>query len=536
MSDSPKLLVVDDEAVICQACQRVFSRQGFQVDESTNAREGLARATGTDYAAILLDVKMPEMDGIQFLEELRKKKPDVPVMIMTGYPSIPNAASAVRLGASDYVTKPFTPEQITQSVRRMLSRHTDGVAQLEVPSATAESRVPRAGDLFFFDESWLQLEIDGSASVGAVLKRSREKTAQAVRLPPVGEAVYQGLPLAGVTFADGSLVAVPSPISGVVVRVNERLADDPSLLLSDPCGKGWIACICTTRLEEEIDHCKPRRVILVNAEEASAAEQTAQLRSLGCLVQVAKDWDELASVVEDPGYGLLVLDAASLGADGPELVGRVGAAAASMKIVVVASDASQWEPAYREQGIFYYAVEPFADREIVEIVDAAFRPQPGPGYRFAGATRAGERRQEASEPVQGIRIINHNGHKVQLLAAPGLLRRNSGLGLQIRQALADQAFPIVTTPGDADVTPAAVLAAAASYDRVMVLTAGDTGRLPGSLVRDTKAEYVSGSRENAGRVTTLVVQPDPSASGILGLDERTTTALARHIVEEMASY
>jgi len=250
---------------------------------------------------------------------------------------------------------------------------------------------------------------------------------------------------------------------------------------------------------------------------------------LGCQVCVAKSWKDLEPAVQDPSYHLLVLDAAAVGADGPGLVGRAKTAAPSLRIVVVASDASQWEAAYREQGIFYYAVEPFADREIVEIVDAAFRPQPSP-------RRAAERRKDLSEPVHGIRIINRNGHKVQLLAAPGLLRRNGGLGWEIRQKLAEQAFPIVTIPGDADVTSAAVLAAAGAYDRVMVLLANDTGRLPGSLVRDTKAEYVSASRENAGRVTTLVVQPQPASGELLGFDERTTLALAEHIVQEMASY
>ena len=72
MSDKGRLLVVDDEAAICQACRRVFSRQGFQVEQCTEASEGLNRAAEGDYAAILLDIKLPEMDGIQFLEELRK--------------------------------------------------------------------------------------------------------------------------------------------------------------------------------------------------------------------------------------------------------------------------------------------------------------------------------------------------------------------------------------------------------------------------------------------------------------------------------
>ncbi len=108
MADNRTLLVVDDEEVVCQACRRIFSRQGFQVEVNTDARQGLSWATEKDYSIILLDIKMPNIDGIEFLEKLREKKPDVPVLIITGYPSIPNASAAMRLGACDYVTKPFT--------------------------------------------------------------------------------------------------------------------------------------------------------------------------------------------------------------------------------------------------------------------------------------------------------------------------------------------------------------------------------------------------------------------------------------------
>jgi len=120
MPDDLRLLVVDDEEVVCGACRRVFSPQGFRVETTSDAREGLSLATEKEYSAVLLDIKMPELDGMQFLAELRKTKPDLPVILITGYPSIPNAASAMRLGAADYVTKPFTPEEITQAVQRRL--------------------------------------------------------------------------------------------------------------------------------------------------------------------------------------------------------------------------------------------------------------------------------------------------------------------------------------------------------------------------------------------------------------------------------
>ena len=120
MIEDTQLLVVDDEDVVCRGCRRVLAREGFRVRTSTDANEGLSLAREWDYDAILLDIKMPDKDGIQFLEGLRETKPDVPVIIITGFPSPESEESAKRLGAARYITKPFTPDTITQAVRNML--------------------------------------------------------------------------------------------------------------------------------------------------------------------------------------------------------------------------------------------------------------------------------------------------------------------------------------------------------------------------------------------------------------------------------
>jgi len=124
---------------------------------------------------------------------------------------------------------------------------------------------------------------------------------------------------------------------------------------------------------------------------------------------------------------------------------------------------------------------------------------------------------------------------VHLLAGPGLLGANEGLGAQISKKLLAKMFPVVTTPGEAYLTPANILKTAAACDRVMVLLARDSGLLPGSLARDTKPEFEVDPGEAAGRVTMLAVQPD-ALGGFAMLDARTLTALADHIVWDMASY
>jgi hypothetical protein len=219
----------------------------------------------------------------------------------------------------------------------------------------------------------------------------------------------------------------------------------------------------------------------------------------------------------------LFLDAASLGDAGPDLVGLINQQAPAMRVVVVASAGDPRETAYRRHKILYYAVEPFADGELADILAAAF-----PSHD----TTPTERQKGPSEPISSISITNRHGHRVQLLAAPGLLWRNEGLGLQVGQKLLAQMLPVVMTPGVGNLSPANVLKMAGACDRLMVLMARDSGLLPGCLARDTKPDFGVDPRDAAGKITTVSVQPD-AMGGFAALDPRTTAALADHIVREM---
>jgi DNA-binding response OmpR family regulator len=526
MLDDPRLLVVDDEEAICEGCRRIFSRQGIRVEKSSNAVEGLEMASNGDFSAILLDIKMPELDGLHFLEALRAKKPDVPVILMTGYPSVPNAISAIKLGASGFVTKPFTPEEISQAVHKYLRRSTENGAL--PPAAKDEGWTAAEDGVQLWRRSWLQPGSDGNVRVGALLSRSEAARPRIERLPRIGEVVYQGLPLAAIRLADGTTQVVPSPVSGLVVAVHDELGVDASALAASPCREGWIAAVCPTRFEEETKNCSRRNVILFNSDKASAAEQSEKLRGLGCAVRVVARWEELEPLLENQGTNVLVMADAGLGEAGPELVGRINAAAGSMKVVLVAAPESKLEVAYRAKRLFYYAVEPFADNEIAEILDAAFRPVGGPGPQD-------QSRKAPAGPICYITIANRQGNKVKLLAAPGLMRRQEGLGALVCQKLLDRLFPMETVLGDASIEPTGILKAAGTCDRLVVLLAKDCGLLPGSLVRDTKAEFISISGDGASKVTILAVQPT-TAGGVADLDVVTTAALAEQIVCDLASY
>ena len=116
--------------------------------------------------------------------------------------------------------------------------------------------------------------------------------------------------------------------------------------------------------------------------------------------------------------------------------------------------------------------------------------------------------------MNSIAITNRNGTRVRLQIAPGLLRREEGLGRLIHQKLVAKLFPMESSPEETAITPMNLVSIAQRCDRVIVLTTGDQGRLPGSLLRDTKGEFVSLSGKGGDKVVALVVQPAGGEGGI----------------------
>jgi FixJ family two-component response regulator len=533
MADQPRLLVVDDEEAICEGCSRIFSRQGFDVSKSSSARDGLALAQAEQYSAVLLDIKMPEMSGLDFLSQLREQKVDVPVILMTGFPTMPNAISAVRLGASGYVTKPFTPEEITQAVHQFVPQASDAASNEDSTSDESEGPLPDESRLFWH-EAWLQPAGNDLVRVGAVLAGFAGKQIRQIELPRIGEVVYQGLPMARVTLTGGDVRLVPAPMTGVVEHCNERLVHDPELLRNEPCARGWIAELCATRANDEVNHCAERQILIVSNDSEQALSQASHLTALGCSAATSaaptddSQWEEFAALLPPRESGVLVLDAMSLGDKGPEIVSRINAIAPEAKVIVAASPNCSCEAAYRARKIFYYGVDLFQDHEVTDVVDSAFRA------RVSGRAKP-IRPTRNNEAIESITITNRLGTRVTLIAEPGLLFRNTGLGSEIRALLYEGLFPIQTMPGIASVAPRDVLNAAHSCDAVFLLLSRDTGRLPGALARNSGTEFAALTDGNASKVTTLVVQPVDDEINANGLDDRTLARLAGHIVTCMAT-
>jgi FixJ family two-component response regulator len=119
-----KLLIVDDEAHIRQMMRFTLEAAGYEVEEASTGEEGLQRfAAGHSHDAVLLDQKMPGIDGLQTLKAMKGRLPEACVIMVTAFASIDLAVDAMRLGATDFLRKPMTPETLRGAVAAALASH-----------------------------------------------------------------------------------------------------------------------------------------------------------------------------------------------------------------------------------------------------------------------------------------------------------------------------------------------------------------------------------------------------------------------------
>ncbi len=119
---TPKILVVDDEEIIRIGCQRILEDSNFQVDLAENGRIGLEKVKASSYDLVLMDLMMPEMNGMELLDEIQKLDKKIVCIVITGFATIETAVDAVKKGAYDYLPKPFTPDEFRAKVNRGLEK------------------------------------------------------------------------------------------------------------------------------------------------------------------------------------------------------------------------------------------------------------------------------------------------------------------------------------------------------------------------------------------------------------------------------
>jgi DNA-binding response OmpR family regulator len=144
MGDAPRILIIDDEPNVRLMFRTTLEAAGHVVAEADTGEKGLMRLQEFPADLVLLDLQMPEMDGMEVLRRLRAARSTVPVVIVTAHGSVPNAVQALKLGAIDFLSKPLSPDALRRVVAEVVARH----ASARTEPAAAPARPAARSDLF----------------------------------------------------------------------------------------------------------------------------------------------------------------------------------------------------------------------------------------------------------------------------------------------------------------------------------------------------------------------------------------------------
>jgi CheY-like chemotaxis protein len=281
-----RILCVDDEDVILSSFRKILVLDGYAVDTVETGQEALGLIRTHHYDFVFTDLKMPAMDGVEVTKAVKHLRPDIDVVIITGYATVETAVETMKHGAMDYVQKPFTEDELLAFVKKSLIRRQDRIQKLLKPNvrithlpaveSTRANEFAIPGGVFIAPgHTWAAVDEDGETRVGIddfakkLIGRIDE-----VMLPNLGMSTVKGQALFSVRRGNRR-VAFRSPVSGKVVNVNNRLSGSPEPLEKTPYENNWVCVIDADKLDAELPDLK-----IGNAAVAFYQEELERFRSL----------------------------------------------------------------------------------------------------------------------------------------------------------------------------------------------------------------------------------------------------------------
>jgi CheY-like chemotaxis protein len=258
-----RILCVDDEDVILDSFRKILVPAGFSVDTVRTGQDALGLIQTHAYDFVFTDLRMPAMDGLDVVKSVKHLRPDIDVVVITGFGTVETAVECMKFGALDYVQKPFSETELLEFTRRVIIRRQDRIQQqlqpvIEVLHQADPERVHAqgfsipGGVLIAPGHSWVCLLPNGTLRVGLDdFARKLIGRVETVDFPQVGTTVQAGQPLFAVR-QKGRVARFPAPVSGRISRLNPALRLTGSGLEVTPYGRHWICEMESETLDTEL--------------------------------------------------------------------------------------------------------------------------------------------------------------------------------------------------------------------------------------------------------------------------------------------
>jgi DNA-binding response OmpR family regulator len=383
-----KILVVDDEKTVCDSIKKILSRKGYSVDNTLNADEAVDKIKNNSYDLVITDLMMPKISGMELLQIVKEHYPELEVVVVTGYASIDTAVEATKLGAADYLPKPFTPAELTEITRKALERRNiererKSKSKSKGKAKKAEDK-DEASDIIDVDLPFNPAELEKSTSKEFVenlthsdiqrTNKAAKKTAYCV----LGKRECRRLVLEGKECAGECPIEVKArkraekTVKKAIVHTSEMIDVDMPFNLSEVeqyTSSDYINCLDRSDIPRAAlygrDATAKHNVLVVDDEPIVCHSLRRILAKQSCQVEEAFDVDAALQKMRLCKYDLIFLDLKMPKRSGMEVLKNIKENYPDIPVIMITGYASiETAVEATKLGAFQFVPKPFTPDEL----------------------------------------------------------------------------------------------------------------------------------------------------------------------------
>lgn len=244
MEKKGKILILDDDPVVTLSCKRILGAEGYSITTAEKGEDALNKISKEDFDLFISDVMLPDISGMEVLKEARIIKPDTDVVIITGYPKLEDAKEASKLGAQQYLEKPFTPDFMINVAKKVFDKRGWILRQAfidEFRDSVVSLRDQENPVIFYKEGTWARPTKDGLWEIGCDLRYwMLSGNLMYVEFIKDIDKLEAGQIFAKIYSSSGQAQDLHSPMKADLREVNTRANDVMAALLKDHLSEGWL--------------------------------------------------------------------------------------------------------------------------------------------------------------------------------------------------------------------------------------------------------------------------------------------------------
>ncbi len=244
MENKGKILVLDDDPVVTLSCKRILGAEGYNIITTDKGEDAIKRLSNEEFDLLISDIRLPDVNGITVLRESKIVQPKLDVVIITGYPTLEDAKESVKLGAFEFIEKPFTPDFMMNVAKKVFDNRGWILRKAfidEFRNEIVSLRDTENPVIFYKEGTWARPSKNGLWEIGCDVRYwLLSGQLMYIDLPEALTMVAAGEPFAKILSGGGQTEELISPMTGRVVELNHQANMAMSALVRDNLCEGWL--------------------------------------------------------------------------------------------------------------------------------------------------------------------------------------------------------------------------------------------------------------------------------------------------------